>query len=54
MTSSSGEPRPGRRSGEELREIMLTVEELLGSELSGTELAELVNAADPIPKPERD
>lgn len=40
-----------RRSGQELYEIVLTVEELLGGELTGNELAELVNAADPVPKP---
>ena len=33
-----------------MREIMLAVEELLGGELSGQELAELVNAADPLPQ----
>lgn len=35
------------KSGRELYEIVLAVEELLGGELSGEELAELVNAADP-------
>lgn len=35
------------KSGHELYEIVLAVEELLGGELSGEELAELVNAADP-------
>lgn len=34
------------KSGRELYEIVLAVEELLGAELSGSELAELVNAAD--------
>lgn len=37
----------GGRSGHELYEIVQAVEELLGGELSGEELAELVNAADP-------
>lgn len=40
MTKDSG------KSGQELYEIVLSVEELLGGELSGEELAELVNAAD--------
>ncbi|MCZ9884608.1 hypothetical protein [Arthrobacter sp. B2a2-09] len=35
------------KSGRELYQIVLAVEELLGGELSGDELAELVNAADP-------
>jgi hypothetical protein len=39
------------RSGHELYEIVLAVEEMLGGELSSEELAELVNAADPAPKP---
>lgn len=43
-------PTGSGRSGDELREIMLAVEELLGGELSGQELAELVNAADPLPR----
>ncbi|MGJ0384590.1 hypothetical protein [Paenarthrobacter nicotinovorans] len=34
------------RSGRELYEIVLAVEEMLGAELSGSELAELVKAAD--------
>ena len=34
------------KSGKELYEILLAVEELLGGELSGQELAELVEAAD--------
>lgn len=33
---------------------MLTVEEMLGGELTGTELAELINAVDPLPKSELD
>jgi hypothetical protein len=37
----------GGKSGDELYQIVLSVEELLGAELSGTELAELVNAVDP-------
>ncbi len=40
------------RSGAELYEIVLAVEELLGGELSGQELHELVNAADPLDKDE--
>lgn len=39
------------KSGHQLYEMVLAVEEMLGGELSGTELAELVNAADPVPKP---
>lgn len=39
--------KDGGKSGHELYEIVLSVEELLGGELSGEELAELVNAADP-------
>lgn len=42
--------RESPKSGQELYEMVLAVEELLGAELSGEELAELVNAADPIPK----
>ncbi|WP_157360883.1 hypothetical protein [Arthrobacter sp. EPSL27] len=34
------------KSGDELYQIVLAVEELLGGELSGEELAELVAAAD--------
>ncbi|GAA5201431.1 hypothetical protein GCM10023346_45810 [Arthrobacter gyeryongensis] len=45
-------PRDSGKSGDELYEIVLSVEELLGGELSGEELAELVNAADP-PKEEK-
>lgn len=41
----------GGKSGRELYEIVLSVEELLGGELSGEELAELVNAADPVSTP---
>lgn len=41
----------GGKSGHELYEIVLSVEELLGGTLSGEELRELVNAADPVPKP---
>ncbi|WP_160142443.1 hypothetical protein [Arthrobacter sp. SLBN-100] len=40
-------PKDKSKSGDELYEIVLAVEELLGGELSGEELAELVNAADP-------
>lgn len=36
------------KTGHELYEIVLAVEELLGGELSGQELHELVNAADPL------
>jgi len=39
--------KDGGKTGHELYEIVLSVEELLGGELSGEELAELVNAADP-------
>lgn len=31
--------------------MVQTIEELLGGELSGEELAELVNAVDPVAKP---
>lgn len=40
-----------RPSGHEMFEIVQTFEQLLGGELSGEELAELVNAVDPVPKP---
>lgn len=36
-----------RKSGHALYTIVLAVEEMLGSELTGEELAELVSAADP-------
>ncbi|MFD0044777.1 hypothetical protein ACFVGV_06255 [Pseudarthrobacter scleromae] len=44
--------RSDGKTGHELYEIVLAVEELLGDQLSGEELRELVNAADPAPKPE--
>lgn len=47
MTKDNG------KSGRELYEIVLSVEELLGGKLSGEELAELVNAADPPDKEKR-
>lgn len=42
------EAKDSGRSGEELYQMVLAIEELLGSELTGQELRELVDAADPL------